>query len=477
MSNQIVAPVVAGLAVGIGFVLLLIFVIERGPSTEGALTTITGEVVCLPHKKGLFGDFETSECAIGFRAQDGRYYGFGDLFQDEKHNWLLSAQGSKELFNVGGVVRPAGDDFRLYDIAGVIEVNSAARADGTTSIYEAYHRHYNQLSGIVEEISKSTGGGYSMGIDEGCDDLGAITDVKASCILIVLEVDVPELSSKIPEELEGYPVHVVVQPLHSPILTTPALTEDQAIDIMKSDLRKRVGDVLVFVYPRDARDPEITENPLPLIYYRQEDNMAFRVNGTTHSIMGSCAPSVECFFNGEKDVLDSVAGKLFYFIDGSYSGEEKSSPAYYYIDAMNGDILWSYIGEDMPHIDDEFKNIEQIPEVKLFLEKYCSYDMTKGFGRSNDTIRFEYVAAAYVDKDGDGIKEANRRLDLRIFYDESGNKPIHRSYDPARLEQIEIHCREQTTLSVDIDKAFSDIIPPAYDSNVIDFIENTKCLF
>jgi len=104
---------------------------------------------------------------------------------------------------------------------------------------------------------------------------------------------------------------------------------------------------MIFIYSRDARDPDISENLLPLIYFRQEDGMAFRIHVRTHSIMSSCIPSPKCFLGSNKDVLQSVAGRLVYFVDVSYSGEEKSAPAYYYIDAMNGDIVWSYIGEDV----------------------------------------------------------------------------------------------------------------------------------
>lgn len=131
---------------------------------------------------------------------------------------------------------------------------------------------------------------------------------------------------------------------------------------------------------------------------------------------------------------------------------------------------------------EEFKSLEEHnSDVKLFLDKYGDHNSTKGFGRfpNNNTIKFTYVAAAYVDKNGDGIKETNRRLDLTVLYDESGegsDRLISNSYDPARVKQIEIRCREQTRLTPDIDKAFTDVVPPAYDGHVKDFIENVKCL-
>ena len=129
-------------------------------------------------------------------------------------------------------------------------------------------------------------------------------------------------------------------------------------------------------------------------------------------------------------------------------------------------------------IEDELKNIEQIQEVKLFLEKYDDNNSTAYFGHfQNETIQIRYTTWAQVDKDGDGYKETFRRLELTLFYDESGGKPIYKSYDPERLKQIEIRCREQIAISLDEEKAFTDIILPAYDGQVRDVIENAKCLF
>jgi len=214
MVHELKLPVIAGLTAGISLVLVFA---TLSPSLSILYSdepmTMTGEIVCLPHKKimsGLFGNFETSECAIGFRAQDGKHYGFDSLFLNEKYDWLFGAQGSKEAFNVTGIVRPAGDDFKLYDVAGVIDITSAGRADGTISIHEVYARHFKQLSEIVEEISKRTGGGYSMGIDTGCDYIDRTSKGEEKCILVALDKDLPELSSKIPRDIEGYKVHVII---------------------------------------------------------------------------------------------------------------------------------------------------------------------------------------------------------------------------------------------------------------------------
>ena len=135
------------------------------------------------------------------------------------------------------------------------------------------------------------------------------------------------------------------------------------------------------------------------------------------------------------------------------------------------------IPEKVP-IEDELKSAQQIPEVKLFLEKYDDHNSTIFLGRfQNETIQIRYTTWAQVDKDGDGYKEAFRRLELTLFYDESGGKPIYKSYDPDKLKQIEIRCREQIAISLDEEKAFTDIMLPAYDGQVRDVIENGKCLF
>lgn len=54
-----------------------------------------------------------------------------------------------------------------------------------------------------------------------------------------------------------------------------------------------------------------------------------------------------------------------------------------------------------------------MPEVALFLEKYEDHNSIIYFGRSdNGTVRFIYAASAAIDKDGNGYKETNRRLEL-----------------------------------------------------------------
>jgi hypothetical protein len=118
---------------------------------------------------------------------------------------------------------------------------------------------------------------------------------------------------------------------------------------MKADIEKRVeNNVTVYLYLRDSNDSANINRPLPLIYYDQEENLVYHINGSSNTVIDSCAPSISCFPNIEyRGVDEFVADRLVYFLDGSYSGEGKSAPAYYFIDAMNGQVVWLYIGEDI----------------------------------------------------------------------------------------------------------------------------------
>lgn len=223
MTSTPSAPVIAGLAAGILFIFILSSAIGEVVPAKKETITLTGNVACLPHKKGLFGGIETSECRIGFFDRDsGKHYGLG-LGQDERHWWLASANGSTELFVISGMLRPAAvsDDLEKYDIAGVVDhVSSAGAADGKTTIYEVSYRHGKQLSAILNEIYAQTGGGgYSMGIGEcnggdGNDNDGSGGEGGEGegepCIKITLEKDAPELSAKIPRQLEGFKVDVQI---------------------------------------------------------------------------------------------------------------------------------------------------------------------------------------------------------------------------------------------------------------------------
>lgn len=218
MPASVTLPVVAGLSIGIAFIVLFSLAFGQLPQQSrenDGMITLTGEVVCLPHKKFVGDDgmaVVTSECRIGFHARDdGKYYGLASLFYNDKIAWLFDAEGSEELFVVTGIAKPADahEGGSRYDIAGFIEVTSAKRADGSVSIYEAYHRHREEIAPIVREIHERTGGGYSMGIDRECNNSGS--EEGRPCIVITLEKDLPELSAGIPRQVEGYNVYVKLQ--------------------------------------------------------------------------------------------------------------------------------------------------------------------------------------------------------------------------------------------------------------------------
>jgi hypothetical protein len=111
-------------------------IIAQGELASGERTaTVTGKVVCLPHKKpwfGLFGGPETLECFTGFSGEDGRYYGLN--FQDSESVELLAeTEGSGKTFIISGEItippEASSADYDRYDVAGVIDVNFASIAE------------------------------------------------------------------------------------------------------------------------------------------------------------------------------------------------------------------------------------------------------------------------------------------------------------------------------------------------------------
>ncbi len=83
--------------------------------------TMNGEITCLP-KQGA--GQQTSECAIGLKGLDGRYYGLENLFKlDPEHKF--SAGGLR--VEVSGTFSPEemkGPGGSKYDVVGVIDVTS-----------------------------------------------------------------------------------------------------------------------------------------------------------------------------------------------------------------------------------------------------------------------------------------------------------------------------------------------------------------
>lgn len=120
----------------------------------------------------------------------------------------------------------------------------------------------------------------------------------------------------------------------------------------------------------------------------------------------------------------------------------------------------------------EFDVPDQLAEVKLLQAKYSS-DIQAGFSRSDEkTIQFHYLIARSVDTDGDGYKETPRHLELTLTCDESGGT-IDKNPD-AKILGEKIQCTEPSPSDI---RTFVDVVPPAEDGKIMDFIQNVKCVF
>lgn len=198
--------------------------------------------------------------------------------------------------------------------------------------------------------------------------------------------------------------------------TFPLLTEDQAIDVMKSDIKNRIGDNVTVRLYQDSIVRDFGTSSLWLIYYQQEKNLLYFINGTSQTVSGTCMPGPACLNVKYKGADKSVADRLVYFLDGNYSGLEKSSPAYYFIDAMSGEVLWSYIGEDIyPELNRP--RITQYDAIRIvesdFKARQSDYDRITGIIVNNTSgyVRIEEfrernltLPLVYVAPNGDLIR-------------------------------------------------------------------------
>ena len=133
------------------------------------------------------------------------------------------------------------------------------------------------------------------------------------------------------------------------IPTRPTISEVQAIYTSESDLKDRVSGIeRILIYPRDSPSQGGKEWSLPL-FYVDSSGVLYRIDPRNNTITSTCSISEggDCFTTDSK-VHNLIRGKMVYFIDGSWNAKDgKSSPAYYYIDAKTGEIIFSYIGEDV----------------------------------------------------------------------------------------------------------------------------------
>ena len=82
-------------------------------SNTSQAVTIEGLAVCLPHKDTT--GPQTDECAIGLKANSGKYYGVTG--QD-----ITSSLGTNKTIKVTGVLQAPGDS--KYNITGTLSVKS-----------------------------------------------------------------------------------------------------------------------------------------------------------------------------------------------------------------------------------------------------------------------------------------------------------------------------------------------------------------
>lgn len=82
---------------------------SKAPVADSTEITIEGLAVCLPHKDTT--GPQTMECAVGLKANSGKYYGV----QDKD---ITSNVGKKETVKITGVVQSPDDS--QYDIVGII---------------------------------------------------------------------------------------------------------------------------------------------------------------------------------------------------------------------------------------------------------------------------------------------------------------------------------------------------------------------
>ena len=86
---------------------------------DGKEINVAGRMVCLPHERGLFPGPETTECAFGFRGQNGEHYAIGNLEDiSEKEPLLEQSVGASQEFIISGAFTYG--DYRNYDVVGTI---------------------------------------------------------------------------------------------------------------------------------------------------------------------------------------------------------------------------------------------------------------------------------------------------------------------------------------------------------------------
>ena len=130
-----VSIIVIALVMGLGLLVTKHLNFSRSGAPHPSITpghlTLSGSIVCLPHKKS--DGPQTLECAFGLQSDAGAYYGLRQLEQDQLINGTLT---------VGTRVRVSGeaaapDASEKYAIVGTITVESIEVISSAVNRFES----------------------------------------------------------------------------------------------------------------------------------------------------------------------------------------------------------------------------------------------------------------------------------------------------------------------------------------------------
>jgi plastocyanin len=135
--------------------------------------------------------------------------------------------------------------------------------------------------------------------------------------------------------------------LQNPILlptgieSRPNLTEDDAANITKADMEKKLAPMHVdkfVLYPR------YYGHPLTLTFVHENGTQYFPSTGKT--CMRTLDDIMSCGMSNE--LADAIEGHLAYIVDGSWQDASVGNCNHfiYAVDARTGEILWSYIDRE-----------------------------------------------------------------------------------------------------------------------------------
>lgn len=111
--SAVCAAAVVSLAIVISYI---VTITPKQPpsSTSPTVVTLTGTLVCLPHK----GDGpHTLECTVGLKGDDGRYYALREMPKEAQ------SEGVQTKMSITGQLTPPKAD-ESYDIAGEVKVET-----------------------------------------------------------------------------------------------------------------------------------------------------------------------------------------------------------------------------------------------------------------------------------------------------------------------------------------------------------------